>query len=54
MKAMNVRFNIRFSVHQLEHLKIQAKTRGMETADYVRELIEKEMQEWHFLNYLKP
>jgi len=53
MKAMNVRFNIRFSVHQLEHLKIQAKTRGMETADYVRELIEKEMQEWHFLNYFK-
>jgi len=53
MKAMNVRFNIRFSVHQLEHLKIQAKMRGMETADYVRELIEKEMQGGHFLNYFK-
>lgn len=53
MKAINVRFNVRFDVYQLEHLKIQAKTRGMETADYVRELIEKERQGGHFLNYFK-
>jgi hypothetical protein len=53
MKAINVRFNVRFDVYQLEHLKIQAKTRGMQTADYVRELIEKEKQGGHFLNYFK-
>jgi hypothetical protein len=53
MKTINVRFNVRFDMYQLEHLKIQAKTRGMQTADYVRELIEKERQEGHFLNYFK-
>ena len=53
MKAINVRFNVRFDMYQLEHLKIQAKTRSMQAADYVRELIEKERQEGHFLNYFK-
>jgi hypothetical protein len=53
MQAINVRFNVRFNVYQLEHLKMQAKTRGMQAADYVRELIEKEMQGGHFLNYFR-
>lgn len=53
MKATNVRFNVRFNVYQLEHLKMQAKMRGIQAADYVRELIEKEMQGGHFLNYFK-
>ena len=37
MKATNVRFNVRFDVYQLEHLKMQAKMRGIQAADYVRE-----------------
>jgi len=49
MKRMNVRFNS----YQIDYLKVQAKIRGVCAADYVRELIEKEMQAGHFLNYFK-
>jgi len=49
MKVMSVRFN----AYQADYLKVQAKVRGIHAADYVRELIEREMQAGHFLNYFK-
>ncbi len=49
MKVMSVRFN----AYQGDYLKVQAKVRGIHASDYVRELIEREMQAGHFLNYFK-
>ncbi len=49
MKVMSVRFN----AYQTDYLKVQAKVRGIHASDYVRELIEREMQAGHFLNYFK-
>jgi predicted DNA-binding protein len=49
MKAMSIRLN----VYQHHWLKAQAKVRGIYSADYVRELIDKQMQEPHFFEYLK-
>lgn len=49
MKAISVRFN----AYQNYWLKIQAQVRGIHSADYVRELIEKQMKEPHFFEYFK-
>jgi hypothetical protein len=40
--------SVRFNGYQGNWLKVQAKVRGIHAADYVRELIEREMQEGIF------
>jgi hypothetical protein len=49
MKVMSVRFN----AYQSDYIKVQAKICGIHAAGYVREMIEREMQAGHFLNYFK-
>lgn len=49
MKVMTVRFN----AYQGDWLKAQAKFQDIHCADYLRALIEKQMQEPHFFEYFK-
>ena len=49
MKVISVRFN----VYQGDWLKAQAKIQDIHCADYLRALIEKQMQEPHFFEYFK-
>jgi len=49
MKGISVRFN----ADQAGFLKTEAKARDICSADYVRELIERQMKEGHFFEYFK-
>ncbi len=49
MKGISVRFNS----YQAGFLKTEARARDICSADYVRELIERQMEEGHFFEYFK-